>query len=578
MSHPARAGYRITGAALGFGLLTAWLHRDILRAPSDCVLGGYQVGGYFSWVFWWWSYALRHHLPLLYTRFLMFPRGVPLFFHSPVNDLCAVLLQMVTTPYAATNLLLIVGYALTGATAFALFHRLTKDTPAALCGAFCYAFSAYMLVQHWLGQVGEATIFFNPLLIIALDRLLERPSWGRAGWLFLALSGVVLADPYVAFCFGFIYLSAWLSFDVLFGDRRVLRPAVARSLAVVIAGALLVAAVAYWPLLRYRGQWLGGAAFFSIPLSSFALRPFWHFPHPAPAQQPWYPEQLMGYLGLGSYALLAYGLCAQGLRRSAAFKFWFWVLCCSGVLTLGPLLTISPDRQTRVPLPYLLLRGLPVLGDFRVAGRILMTTTLASGAITALALSWLLKGRSVMVRALCAGLFLGLWFWEFDLPSLQAQAVSCRPTRIYEALKQDRGTSAILELPDYYDASGDLIVLAQSYMLLQVYHEHPLVLGSPSRYLRSSLDSTETTPYLRELTHPWLLVPLAGHPQAGRPARQGARILRGAGIGYVVFHSDSVGLTAAGAARMREWLDAGLGAPAMQDGGVLLYRTDRNSL
>ena len=572
VSRPA-AGTRILGAALFFGLLTAWLHRGILRAPSDSVLGGNQVGGYFSWVFWWWSYALKHRLPLLYSHFIMFPQGVPLFFHTPVNDLCAILLQRFATPYAVTNLLLISGYALTGTAAFALFYKLTEDTPASLCGAFCYAFSAYMLIQHWLGQLGEATLFFNPLLVLACDRLAKQPGRRSAVWLFLALTGVVLADPYVAFSFGLVYLAAWLCFDMVFGERRLGDPAVARCLAAGIGAALLAAAAAYWPLWRYRGQWRGGAAFFSTPLSSFAMRPFWHFPQSAAVAHPWYPEQLMGYLGLGSYALLAYALCAKGLRRSPAFRFWFWILCFSGVLTLGPLLSLSPDHQTRIPLPYLLLGGLPVLGDFRVPGRILMTTTLASGAITALSLSWLLKGRSALVRAVAAGLFLGLWFWEFDLPSVEAQAIPCRPTRIYEALKKDRTTSAVLELPDYYDASGDAIVIAQSYMLFQVYHEHPLVLGSPSRYLPASLDFTERTAYVRELTHPWLLVPLTGDPQAGRAAKQGARILRQAGIGYVVFHSDSVALTASGAARLREWLDAGLGAPAMQEGGVLLYKT-----
>jgi hypothetical protein len=112
-------------------------------------------------------------------------------------------------------------------------------------------------------------------------------------------------------------------------------------------------------------------------------------------------------------------------------------------------------------------------------------------------------------------------------------------------------------------------------MLFQVYHEHAMVLGFPSRYLAASLEFTNSTPYVHELTHPWLLPSLNGNPQARALAERGGGILRRVGIGYVVFHSESKSLNAAGAARLREWLDAGLGAPAIQEGGVFLYKTER---
>ena len=401
---------RIPLAGAAFCLVAGLLHWDILRGPSDAVLGGYFVGGFFSWQFWWWSYALEHHLPLLYSHLIMFPHGVPLFPISPVNDICAVLLQLATTPYAAVNLLLIAGYVLTGTTAFVLFRRMTGDAAAAFCGAYSYAFSTYMLVQHWLGQVGEATLFFNPLLIIALDRLLERPGKAAAAWLFLALSGVVLSGPYVAFSFGFIGLAAWLSFDLAFGDRRAAKPAAAKALGAAVGGALLVAAAVYWPLLRHRGEWLGGSVFHSTALLSFLNPPFWHRSALVQHLRPFVladagPEQSMGYLGLAGYALLACGLALRDLRNSPVFRLWLWVLGFSALLALGPLLSFYPGKSTAVPLPYLLLSGLPLLGEFRVSGRILMTTALASSAITALVLSRLLRGRPAAVRAACAAAF-----------------------------------------------------------------------------------------------------------------------------------------------------------------------------
>jgi len=153
--------------------------------------------------------------------------------------------------------------------------------------------------------------------------------------------------------------------------------------------------------------------------------------------------------------------------------------------------------------------------------------------------------------------------------------VATTPLHIYQALRDDRSGAAVLELPDYYDQAGDLFVFGQRYMLFQVYHGHPMVLGYPSRYLASSLAFTENTPYLRELTHPWMLSALREDAGARRLAEDGARILSRAGIGFVVLHGESIGVDAAAAARLREWLDAGLGPPVLTDGPDRLYRTSR---
>ena len=51
------------------------------------------MGGFFVWLFWWWGYALRQGLPLFHTPMVMFPSGVPIFPHSPINELPALAIE-----------------------------------------------------------------------------------------------------------------------------------------------------------------------------------------------------------------------------------------------------------------------------------------------------------------------------------------------------------------------------------------------------------------------------------------------------------------------------------------------------
>src|SRR5437764_9909810 len=107
--------------------LSGLIYRAVVMSPSSKVIAGQQVGGYFTWLFWWWSYALRNGLPLFHSNFLMYPTGVPLFPHSPLNEVPAVILQTVASPFFTTNFLLILTHVLTGVTMFLLAREITKN-------------------------------------------------------------------------------------------------------------------------------------------------------------------------------------------------------------------------------------------------------------------------------------------------------------------------------------------------------------------------------------------------------------------------------------------------------------------
>jgi hypothetical protein len=573
--------FHYAGAALFFAAFTVGLHWKVLLSPSDQVLSGHQVGGFYCWLFWWWSYALKNGLPLFHTDLLMCPGGIPLFLHSPVNEIPAVLLQLFLSPYAAVNLLFMASYCLTGLSAYVLFFRITRDPWASLSGGFAYAFSQYMIVQHLLGQLIEATLYLNPLFALALIQYGEKPSRRQAVWVAISLAGVFLSGPYVGFSFGLMFLLGTFAYDVFWGERRLIQREPFLQLSAAVAAAALLAVVAYWPLLRRTGQWIGGSFFYSLSVASFAALPFWHRAHGMMNlcfARDWFPESAMSYLGFGTIALMGMSVW-KGWWKKPPFKFWFWIFVVSVILSLGPWLTISPTLQTRIPLPYLLFYKAPVFSNFRNPGRIMMTASLASSALVAIALSRLTNFRSNFLRLGSALLFIGLICLEFDLPAIGQHFISATPPPPYDVIKNDSGKFAILELPIYYDSNQDMAVIAQYYMLMQVNHRKPMVLGFSSRFLRENLAFTENTPVVYELTHPWTLrllderVDLQG--RARWMVEEGAHALQRAGIRYVVYHRQIPFYPDIADERLKSWLDRMLRRPVAQDGTVFVYATGR---
>ena len=570
---------------LFFVVLTAALHLPVVLHPFTNVLAGQQVGGYFCWLFWWWSHALRAGLPLFHTDLLMFPEGVPLFLHAPVSELPALLLEPLLRPYATLNFLLLMTYPLTGLASYVLFERLTKNVWASLCGAFAHTFGTYMITQHLLGQVIETNIFFNPLFALALLDYEEEPTAPRALWVGAAFLGVLLSGPYVGFSFGFIFLAAAVMYDLSRKKRRLLVWETGHLLFEALAGAVLIAALAYSPLLRYAGRWMGGTYTDSPSLLSFLAPPQWHrlafiqrlytF---APLRPVRYLEASITYIGVGTGAVILAGL-AKGSSRRAPFRFWGWVFLFSSLMSLGPWLKFTPGSTTWFPLPYYLISKLPLLSIFRSPGRIAMTASLASSALAAVAMDHLTAGQPVKTKAWLAVLFMGFVFCEFDLPSLGRHFVSAAPSPIYQKIKDDPGRFAVLELPSGYDQKGDLDVRGQYYMLFQPFHQKPMVLGFPSRYLASDLAFTENTPVVYELTHPWVLKLLHRRRLKARGwwiVLNGAKTLRGAGIKYVLYHAEVPFYQDVAVDHdIKPWLDRMLGPPLEQDGPLYLYRTGR---
>lgn len=581
-----RAGAHYFVALGALVLLTAFLHRDVLAAPSRFLLGGDMVGPVYLWLSWWWDHAFRTGSPLFFTRMLMYPDGLPVLTVSPLCEAAGVLLSRGGTLVAGTNAVMMGLFVLNGAAAYFLIYDMTRHPAASFFGAFVFAFSDYTITQHAFGQVGAASLFAGPLFAAVVLRFRERASAGRAigvvlGWGLLGLTG-----PYATYTMGVLFLLGLTVFEGARG-REFFRGRPVGAPWIVLLGGLLLVSLAegclYAPLVAHYGRWKGGDTRLSMILASVIDMPSWHpsawvqFLRPL-GGVPHSAEENTAFLGWEVLAILGMGAAGIRFRRDARFRLWGFLFLWAGVLSLGAHLKIRSSAPSPFPLPGAFLESLPLASQFRAVSRTWALALLASSVLASLVLAELLKNRSRWWGAAVVGGLLVFRFWEFDLGALGGWKAPAAVPSVYETLRADPGDFALLELPQALSPTNpETPVIGYTYMRYQTRHGHPLVLGSPPRYTEASLRFTEETPLVYELTHPGVISALRESPWLASRLkslrRDGQGIFTRWKIKYAIFHPGLPGFSAAAARDTRWLLEYVFGQPARVDeDGNRLYR------
>jgi hypothetical protein len=571
-----------------FSALTLLLHYKVVAQFSKCVIAGQQVGSYYSWVFWWRKYALQHGLPMFYTHHIMYPGGTLIWPHAPLIEVLALLLQMFTTPWAALNAIFISNYICAAVASYILFYSISRESIPSVCGAFAYAFSQFMLVQHFHGHINESAIYFAPLFALSLIRFRETPCSKTAFWVGCSLTGIVLSTPTLLVTFVMIFCLAFFTYDVFFDKARLVKAAAGSRFWLALFVPMLVCLLVYWQLLGLKNM-QGESFFYTQALSSFITPPSWHSSAlvrllTLKSNAVVFPEMSMSYLGLGTLLFIAYGF-VQKLWKETSFQLWLWIFFVAFVFNLGPWLYLTPDMKTPIPLPFALILKCPILSNYRTPARIMSVVSLASSALLVLSLRRFFIGKPRWVAVLTGALLMGFAIWEFDIPAPLNRVLPAQAPPVYDTVKNDPERFAILELPityspngDIYSPNGDFPIYAQVYMLFQIYHEKPMVLGFPARHEASALDFTEKSDVVYELVHPSVLPRLdtepALWPRAEWMRHNGSRVLKEDGIKYVVYHRNLKVLPPLVTHSLESWLKKMFGEPIAADAyGNCLYRT-----
>ncbi len=350
-------------ALLGSVALAALFGWKTLAHLNAGIVGGRSDGYENLWNDWWVRTALLHlHQSPFYSTWIEYPTGTSLRFHTlnPFGGLLALPLAPLVGSIAALNVKLLL--ALVGSTFFAwlLMRDVTGSALAAFAGAAVYTYANDQVILDMLKGtenylMGTALL---PLFCWLFLRAAARPRW--AGYAIAAV-GTLLALALTDWQYTlFAVLIAAIAFVVLALARRERRAVAALLVRFGVIGgawAVIVLPTLILPMLHEarREPWLG----LSQEQASAHAKTLVQFLAPG-FENPGYLVLIVLVVGL-----IRFWRCNEARGDRPLVALWAIVALIGFVLSLGPNLLLTPDRETRIPMPYALLERLPLLSSGR---------------------------------------------------------------------------------------------------------------------------------------------------------------------------------------------------------------------
>ena len=574
-----------TWSTAGFLALTAVVYRPVVAHPSTRILADGGDGAFFLWNMWSLPRALLAGHNPFHTQAVFHPLGANLGFDTilaPVNVLSWPVQRLLGLAVAA-NLAQLSAVVLSGLGAYLLALQAGATPGPAFVAGAAFAFTPYRL-SHIAPHFNLNHTELLPFGVLVLLRLYERPTRGRAVTVGMVAAVAWWSDSYysVFLIIAALLVAAWRWRDTF--TRPVLK---------ALGSALAVAAVMTLPLLVAMAHDLhrheldpvpgwGGADVLSADVVS------WVAP---PGQRRFLPDMLTGVAASATQGelrifptwtlltLAGAGAIWGGRRRRG---LWLVVFGVFFVLSFGPFLHVNGWQGHRyhryltafsVPMPYLVLRAIPVVNGVRAPGRFAIVAILALCVLAALALTRLgqwHRGVGAGVAAVALAVLLAE-----SLPASTTILPAAIPAP-YRAVAADPGRGAVLEIPlQWHTGYGNYGEWAGDHSIFLYYatrHGKPMVNGVLPRYPQRKLDQLLRTPVYDQLlgfftdAAPTTYQPVpAGRPpgQPHAPATFGAADLHALGIGYVAYHRDRPRPAALA------YL-AHLGLPVLADDGTVL--------
>ena len=379
---------------LGAIVLTigAWSHPTSGWAGSCCDQD--QTIWYLGWT----PHALANGLDPFFTTQIGAPDGVNLMWNTPMTllGLLGWLPAKIGGPIFGFNVLMVVGIALSGFTAWLAIRRWTGDGLHSIVGGAVYAFSPYV-ASHAALHLNLATAWVPPLFLLVLDELLvtrRRPprqagvALGVLATAQLLITEEMLATSVVA-AGVLVCVMAVARHDGRLRARC--REGAARLVPALAVATMTFLALAAAPLAaqflgpqRIRGQ-VQDPKTYSTDLLNLVLPTPYQLVAPDAATRVSHEfsglyHEATGYLGLPLLVLLVVVAIRQwdDLRIRVASVTGALLL----VLSLGPWLHVGKEAL-HVPLPWLAFGKLPLLKHV-LPGRFTLFTWLAVAVIVAI--------------------------------------------------------------------------------------------------------------------------------------------------------------------------------------------------
>jgi hypothetical protein len=359
----------------------------------------------------------------------------------------------------------------------------------------------HVLYGHYTQQI----TYQYPLLVWALWRVWQRPSWQGGVWLGGALSLAAIVDLMpLAYFAAPVTLLLLLYF--FFSDRqRFLAKPMLTALGVAFGLAALIVIPLMWPLLNTATQgdltWYqaGGIAEFSADALALFVPPPGHILTHISDQlyafsnniHHWGVSESEAQVYAGWITLILAGIGVWRERhRVPSVGLWLLVAMATAILALGPILRLGGQIRLLADgryifLPYFLATKIPFLEWGRTPARLHFTTMFALMILAGYGIRFLLvKWKRPFVQATVATILLALLLidstFETNWPLLSTEI----PAYMTE-IANDPRTVAVLDIP-VNNYRGE-----KYYMLYQTVHHHPIVGGHAYRTPQEIIDLRE---------------------------------------------------------------------------------------
>lgn len=411
--------------------------------PADPTERAQDVWQHF-WNLWWVHQALVvEQTNPYYTHALFYPEGVSLGLHT-LNlpfGLVGTLLIPLFGIVATYNLLTMLTLMLAGYCSFLLARHVVGNTPAALVAGTIVLVSPMRIDQARLALLATFNGFAVPLALLALLLALKRGSWRSIVLVAVALLLAGLSNWYHIFHFSllFVMLATWRVVTLWRADRRStiwhetkVCAKVGLLSGLLIAPFLLPGII---QVLALESSRKSDALMSSADVIQFLPAVSGVIWQPVPPD--WFSGDFFAWLPL---LLAGVGLILTPRQT----RMWAAVAAGFLVLSLGPELVIN-GVHTGIPLPYALIRALPVVDTFRGPARLNVLTTLMLAIIAAYGLAHIFRRWSSL--AAWAGAAVVIVLLVITVVRLPFPRRDATVSPFYAQLAAEPGEWGMLELP-----------------------------------------------------------------------------------------------------------------------------------
>jgi hypothetical protein len=371
--------------------------------------------------------------------------------------------------YATSNFAILASFFLAAFTAYALGRRLTGSRSAATIVGLSYAFCPFVFAH--IPHIQLLMTFGPAMALLAMHRLVDEPTMGRAVWLGVALAVQALACTYYGIFGGLAVALGFVWFGALDARLRTWRFWRCAFVALMVAAALLTPfLLEYLPVLQAGFvRSLQEARLFSVRGPSYLASSMWVHTLVLPFMEGFRDVLFPGFLTLA----LAITACWYAFGRPRGVPFatssrrlvGFYVL----LLGLAVWASFGPDAG----LYAWLYKAIPLFSYIRVPSRFGVLVILSASVLAGFGVAAILGRLGVWPRRAFVAGAVTIALAESIVIPLQIHDAPpvAQAYRTLAALPW----GAVAEFPFYYKARDRY--RHTEYMLMSTHHWKPLVNG-----------------------------------------------------------------------------------------------------